>query len=128
MPSYAGFKQTIRARLDTPIEGQYAPALNPTTANVGVLDPRASAGLGGRILLIPGSYLVITTLQNNVVSPLAYGRRLKLNPVAVLVGVLFWWFLWGVPGAFLAVPVIATAKIMGDHIESLQALGEFLAD
>jgi predicted PurR-regulated permease PerM len=92
-----------------------------------------AVGLGafnnvGHALLAPGAYLLITTLQNNLVSPVAYGRRLRLNPVAVLVGVLFWWFLWGVPGAFLAVPVIATAKIMGDHIEGLQALGEFLAD
>jgi predicted PurR-regulated permease PerM len=91
------------------------------------------AGLGafenfGHALLAPGAYLLISTLQNNLVSPVAYGRRLRLNPVAVLVGVLFWWFLWGVPGAFLAVPVIATAKIMGDHIEGLEALGEFLAE
>jgi predicted PurR-regulated permease PerM len=82
----------------------------------------------GHALLAPGAYLLITTLQNNLVSPVAYGRRLRLNPVAVLVGVLFWWSLWGVPGAFLAVPVIATAKIMGDHIEGLEALGEFLAE
>jgi predicted PurR-regulated permease PerM len=82
----------------------------------------------GHALLAPGAYLLISTLQTNLVSPVAYGRRLRLNPVAVLVGVLFWWFLWGVPGAFLAVPVIAAAKIMGDHIEGLEALGEFLAE
>ena len=91
------------------------------------------AGLGafesvGQALLAPGAYLLITTLQNNLVSPVAYGRRLRLNPVAVLVGVLFWWFLWGVPGAFLSVPIIAAVKIMGDHIEGLEALGEFLAE
>lgn len=82
----------------------------------------------GHALLAPGAYLLITTLQNNLVSPVAYGWRLRLNPVAVLVGVLFWWYLWGVPGAFLSVPIIAAVKIMGDHIESLQALGEFLAE
>jgi predicted PurR-regulated permease PerM len=92
-----------------------------------------AVGLGGfdsvgQALLAPGAYLLISTLQNNLVSPIAYGRRLRLNPVAVLVGVLFWWFLWGVPGAFLAVPVIAAAKIMGDHIEGLEAVGEFLAE
>ncbi|MFL5493961.1 MAG: AI-2E family transporter [Gemmatimonadales bacterium] len=82
----------------------------------------------GHALLAPGAYLLITTLQNNLVSPVAYGWRLRLNPVAVLVGVLFWWYLWGVPGAFLSVPIIAAVKIMGDHIESLKPLGEFLAD
>jgi predicted PurR-regulated permease PerM len=82
----------------------------------------------GRILAAPGSYLVITTLQNNVVSPYAYGQQLKLNPVAVLVGVLLWWFLWGIPGAFLAVPIIATVKIVSDHLETLKPVGEFLGE
>jgi predicted PurR-regulated permease PerM len=80
----------------------------------------------GHTLAVPGAYLGITTLQNNVVSPLVYGNRLKLNPVAVFVGVLFWWTLWGVPGAFIAVPIIAAAKILGDHVERLRAVGEFL--
>lgn len=80
----------------------------------------------GRILLVPGAYLLITTLQNNVVAPMAYGRRLKLNPVAVLIAVMFWWFLWGVPGAFLAVPMVAVARVIADHTEGLTTLGEFL--
>jgi predicted PurR-regulated permease PerM len=80
----------------------------------------------GRILIVPGAYLLITTLQNNVVGPMAYGRRLKLNPVAVLIAVMFWWFLWGVPGAFLAVPMVAVARVIADHTEGLTTLGEFL--
>jgi len=82
----------------------------------------------GRILLVPASYLLITTLQNNIVSPYAYGNRLKLNPVAVLIGVLLWWFLWGIPGAFLAVPIIAVVKIVSDRTEGLTAIGEFLGE
>lgn len=82
----------------------------------------------GHALLAPAVYLIITTLQNNLVSPVAYGRRLSLNPPAVFVGVLFWWFLWGVAGAFLAVPIIATFKILGEHLESLAGVAEFLGD
>jgi predicted PurR-regulated permease PerM len=82
----------------------------------------------GHALLPPLVYLVITTLQNNLVSPIAYGRRLRLNPVAVLVGVLFWYALWGIPGAFLAVPILATFKILGDHLEPLSPVAEFLGD
>jgi len=82
----------------------------------------------GHALLPPLTYLAITTLQNNLVSPIAYGRRLRLNPVAVFVGVLFWYSLWGVAGAFLAVPILASLKIMGDHIDSLAPLAEFLGD
>ncbi len=82
----------------------------------------------GHILLVPGTYLVIAALQNNLVSPLVYGQRLKLNPVVVLVGVLFWWLLWGVAGAFLAVPFFATLKILADHVESLTPIATFLGE
>lgn len=80
------------------------------------------------IAAAPGSYLFITTLQNNIVSPYAYGNKLNLNPVAVLIGVLLWWFLWGTGGAFLAVPIIAAFKIISDRVEGLQAIGEFLGE
>jgi predicted PurR-regulated permease PerM len=88
----------------------------------------ATFGNFGHAVLAPGAYLLITTLQNNLVSPIAYGAGLRLNPVAVLVGVLLWWFLWGIPGAFLAVPIIATAKILADQIETYAPIGEFLGD
>jgi predicted PurR-regulated permease PerM len=42
--------------------------------------------------------------------------------------VLFWYALWGIAGAFLAVPILASLKIMGDHIDSLAPLAEFLGD
>jgi predicted PurR-regulated permease PerM len=82
----------------------------------------------GHVLLVPGSYLIISTLQNNLVSPVAYGQRLKLNAVVVLVGVIFWWFVWGVAGAFLAVPILASAKVLADHVDGLAPMGEFLGE
>ncbi len=82
----------------------------------------------GRIFAVPAVYILISTIQNNVVSPIAYGRNLKLNPVAVLVSVMFWWALWGVPGAFLAVPMVAALKVVADHTNGLGPLGEFLGE
>ncbi len=82
----------------------------------------------GHIVAVPLTYLLIATLQNSLVSPIVYGNRLRLNPVAVLVGVLFGWFLWGVAGALLAVPFFATVKIMGDHVPALAPVGAFLSD
>lgn len=82
----------------------------------------------GEVLLPPAIYLVISTLQNNVVSPYAYGNRLKLNPLAVMIFVLFWWFIWGIPGAFLAIPIAATLKVLGDQVPSMSAMGELLGE
>jgi predicted PurR-regulated permease PerM len=80
----------------------------------------------GHALAVPGSYLAVNLLQANFVSPAVLGRRLTLNPVAILVGLGFWWWIWGVGGAFVAVPLLATFKIFCDHIESLAPIGEFL--
>jgi len=77
-------------------------------------------------LLIPASFLVINLVQGNLISPLLFSRRLTLNPVALIVGLAFWWWIWGIPGAFIAVPLMATFKIFCDHIDSLAPIGEFL--
>jgi predicted PurR-regulated permease PerM len=82
----------------------------------------------GQIVLPPALYLIITTLQNNVVSPYAYGNRLKLNPVAVMICVMFWWLIWGIPGVFLSIPIAATLKVLGDQVPKLSALGELLGE
>lgn len=80
----------------------------------------------GRALLVPVTFLAINLLQANVVSPVLMSKRLTLNPVAIFVGLAFWWWIWGVPGAFIAVPLLATFKIFCDHIEALAPVGEFL--
>jgi predicted PurR-regulated permease PerM len=78
--------------------------------------------------LVPASYLVVNVLQAYVVTPLLLGRRLTLNPVAIFVGLIFFFWLWGVSGAFLSVPLLATFKIFCDNIDSLAAVGEFLGE
>jgi predicted PurR-regulated permease PerM len=82
----------------------------------------------GKTLLIPASYLVINLIQGNLVSPVLLGHRLSLNPVALFIGLAFWFWIWGISGAFIAVPLLAMLKIFCDHIESLAAVGEFLGE
>lgn len=80
----------------------------------------------GHALLVPGAYLAVNILQSQLIAPLILSRRLTLNPVAIFIGLIFWWWIWGVPGAFIAVPLLATFKIFCDHIETLAPIGEFL--
>jgi predicted PurR-regulated permease PerM len=80
----------------------------------------------GRAMMVPAAFLLINVIQGNFVSPMLMGHKLALNPVALLVGLAFWFWIWGIPGAFLAVPLMAAFKILCDHIESLAAVGEFL--
>ena len=80
----------------------------------------------GHALLVPGSFLAINLVQANFVTPMLLGHRLTLNPVAIFIGLAFFFWIWGVPGAFLAVPLLATFKIFCDNIVALAAIGEFL--
>lgn len=59
-------------------------------------------------------------------TPTVMGRELSLNPVVILVAVVFWTWLWGIPGAILAVPLLAIVKIAADNIGMLRPVGEFL--
>lgn len=80
----------------------------------------------GHALLVPAGFLLVTIIQANFVSPPLLGRRLTLNPVAIFVGLAVWFFIWGIPGAFMAVPLLAATKIFCDHTEALAPIGEFL--
>jgi predicted PurR-regulated permease PerM len=97
---------------------------------VGLLFLTGFAGNGGlaHAVIAPAAYLIITTLQNNLVSPAAYGRGLRLNPAAILIAVMFWGLLWGLAGVFLAVPLLATLRIVAEHTDWLEPLAIFLAD
>jgi predicted PurR-regulated permease PerM len=79
----------------------------------------------GHALAVPAVYVLVSFLEGNFVTPLVLGRRLTLNPVVIFVGLLFWFFVWGIPGALLAVPILAVFKIVCDHVDTLAPIGEF---
>src|ERR1035438_10464843 len=69
-----------------------------------------------RGLLPPLWYLVLHLLEANFVTPTLLGRRFTLNPVAIFVSLIFWVWLWGVPGALLSVPILVSVKVVCDRI------------
>lgn len=81
----------------------------------------------GQALLPPLALMALSLIESNVVTPLFIGRRLELNTVSQLVMVAFWTWLWGVPGAILAVPFLVVVKAVTDNVESLQVISTFLA-
>ncbi len=78
------------------------------------------------ILLPPLTYLCLTSIEAQFVTPALLARRLTLNPVAVFLALIVWTWMWGIAGALLAVPLLATFKICCDHIEPLQPVGTML--
>lgn len=106
---------------------EFVPYLGAVTIVI-VLGLAALAQFGAVVwaLVVPAAYVAVNLLQANFVTPVVLGRRLALNPVAIILGLAFWWHVWGFAGAFLAVPLLAALKIFCDHVPTLTPIGEFL--
>lgn len=71
-------------------------------------------GLGGLmvfndvwIALLPAAIQIgFHLVEANAITPLVLGRRLTMNPLLILVSLSFWGWVWGTPGALLAVPLL----------------------
>jgi predicted PurR-regulated permease PerM len=71
-------------------------------------------------------YLGIHILEGETITPMLLALRFTLNPVVVISSLMFWDWLWGIPGALLSTPLLAVTKIVCDHIEVLTPLGHLL--
>jgi predicted PurR-regulated permease PerM len=77
-------------------------------------------------LIPPGAYLIIHMIEGEWVTPMLVAKRFTLNPVLVIGSLIFWDWMWGIPGALLAVPMLAVFKIVCDRVRPLAALGHFI--
>ena len=74
------------------------------------------------------SYYVIQLFDNNYVVPKIVASKVKINALFSIIVVLVGNMLWGVPGMFLSIPLLAIIKLIFDHIESLKPWGFLLGD
>ena len=77
-------------------------------------------------LLPAGLYLGIHLIEGETITPMLLAKRFTLNPVLVIISLVFWFWMWGAPGAILSVPMLAITKIICDRIRPLAAFGHFL--
>lgn len=85
-----------------------------------------SLGVTWWALLPVGLYFAVHLVEGEMVTPMLMARRFTINPVAVILALVFWYWMWGVPGAILAVPMLAITKIVCDDVRPLRAFGHFL--
>jgi predicted PurR-regulated permease PerM len=77
-------------------------------------------------LLPPALYLLLHLLESNFITPVLLGRRFTLNPVVIFVSLIFWTWLWGVPGALLSVPILVSIKVICERVPSMSHVSELL--
>ena len=67
-------------------------------------------------LFAPVLFLALATLEGHFITPSIIGHRLTLNPLTVFLSLVFWTWLWGPVGAFLAVPLLIMALVVIGHL------------
>lgn len=65
-------------------------------------------------------YGLVQLIQGWVLEPFIVGHQVKINPFATIIALVIGELVWGIPGIFLAIPIIAMVKIVCDHIEPLK--------
>ncbi|MBK7862904.1 MAG: AI-2E family transporter [Archangiaceae bacterium] len=99
-------------------------AVAVTLAAVGVA--LVERGTGAALAVGSGMALVCLVV-GSVLEPQFLGRALRLSPLMVLLGMLFWGWLWGPVGALLSVPLMVVAKAALENSE-LQWLGQLMGN
>jgi predicted PurR-regulated permease PerM len=62
-------------------------------------------------------YIVVVTIEGYIIVPLVMGRSMDLNATTVMIACLFWDLVWGTPGLFLAMPLMAGVRAVCMHVE-----------
>jgi predicted PurR-regulated permease PerM len=104
-----------------PYLGVFLAVLPPLAAGLGTLNKTG-------VLIVFATVIGLHVLTMNVLFPKIVGKRLRLNPLAVTLALLFWAWIWGAMGLLLAVPLVGAAKITCDYIDSLRGFGAWLGE
>jgi predicted PurR-regulated permease PerM len=78
-------------------------------------------------VLPPAWYLLLHVLEANLITPILLGRRFTLNPVVIFVSLIFWTWLWGIPGALLSVPILVSIKVVCGRVLAASPINELFS-
>jgi predicted PurR-regulated permease PerM len=77
---------------------------------------------------VAGILGAVQIVDNNILMPFIVGSKVKINSLAIILGVLFGGALWGIPGMFLAIPLLAFMKVVFERVETLKPWAILLGD
>jgi predicted PurR-regulated permease PerM len=104
-----------------PYVGQVLGAALPSLITLGQYESFGDA------LIVASIYLAIVGVEGYVVTPYVMGRSLDINGTTVLIACLFWGFLWGLVGLFLAMPITVALKLVFQTVPELNRWAELMS-
>lgn len=87
-----------------------------------------ASAAAGKVLWVVIVLVIVHLLDSNLLLPLVVGSKVKINAMITVLGVVLGEMMWGIPGMFLSIPVIAVLKIIFDRIEPMQPWGLLLGE
>lgn len=79
-----------------------------------------------RALVPVAGYFIVHVIEGETLTPMLLARRFTVNPLLVVLSLVFWSWMWGIPGAILSAPMLAILKIVCDRVRPFAALGHIL--
>jgi len=78
-------------------------------------------------LFIVGLYTAVVTFEGYIIVPVVMGRSMDLNATTVMISCLFWDLIWGMPGLFLAMPLMAGLRAVCMHVEGWEPWAKLMS-
>jgi AI-2 transport protein TqsA len=78
-------------------------------------------------LIAAASLIAIQFAIGSYLDPEMMGNKFNLSPILIIISLFFWSYVWGVVGAFLAVPIVAVVKIVIQNIESFKFIAVLMS-
>jgi predicted PurR-regulated permease PerM len=83
---------------------------------------------GSQVIWVVVTLVITHLIDSNILLPMVVGSKVRINALVTVLGVIIGEMIWGIPGMFLSVPVIAVLKIIFDRVDSLKPWGIILGD
>jgi len=80
-----------------------------------------------KTLMVAALLIVIQVIVGNIIEPKVMGRGLNLSPLVVLLALMFWGWVWGIPGMLLSVPLTAVIKIAMEQFDSTRTVAALIS-
>ena len=108
---------------------RFVPYLGPVVAAAGPIALSLAFFDGWtQPLIVIGLIVLLELISNNILEPRLYGSSVGVSSFALIVAAVFWTWLWGVAGLFLATPLTVCLAVMGKYIPQLSFIGVLISD
>ena len=81
----------------------------------------------GKTIVVAILLIATQLIVGNILEPKIMGRGLKLSPMVVLLSLIFWGWIWGIPGMLLSVPLTAAIRIGMEQLDSTRTIAELIS-